>query len=156
MDITPRKDTVVIGLGNLLLSDEGIGVHLIRKFSEHQDKYPSVEFIDAGTGGMNVLHLIANRKKAVIIDCVKMGKKPGTIKRFEPANVQTVKKMMHFSLHEADILQIINLSRQLGECPNQTVIFGIEPELLEPGQKLSKTLSDKIGDYIVNICKELC
>ncbi len=156
MDQTPRKDTVVIGLGNLLLSDEGIGIHLIRKLSEHQDKFPSVEFIDAGTGGMNVLHLIANRKKAVIIDCVKMGKKPGTIKRFEPTDVQTTKKMMHFSLHEADILRIIELSRQLGECPDKIVIFGIEPESLELGQKPSKTLSDGIDAYSLDICKELC
>jgi hydrogenase maturation protease len=156
MDQTPRKDTIVIGLGNPLLSDEGIGVHLVRKLSENQDKFPSVDSIDAGTGGMNVLHLIANRKKAVIIDCVKMGKKPGTIKRFEPADVQTTKKMMHFSLHEADILRIIELSRQLGECPNQIVIFGIEPESLELGQKPSKTLSDGIDAYLADICKELC
>jgi hydrogenase maturation protease len=151
-----RKSIVVIGLGNILFSDEGIGVHLVRKLSENQNKFPSVEFIDAGTGGMNVLHLIANRKKAVIIDCVKMGKKPGTIKRFEPADVQTTKKMTHFSLHEADILRIIELSRQLGECPNQIVIFGIEPESLELGQKLSKTLSGRIDAYLADICKELC
>jgi hydrogenase maturation protease len=155
MNQTPRKDTVVIGLGNLLLSDEGIGIHLIRKLSEHQDKFPSVEFIDAGTGGMTVLHLIANRKKAVIIDCVKMGKKLGAIKRFEPADVQTVKKMTHFSLHEADILRIINLSEQLGECPGQIVIFGIEPESLELGQNLSKTLSDRIDLYMNAVCKSL-
>jgi hydrogenase maturation protease len=153
---TPKKDTIVIGLGNPLLSDEGIGVHLIRKLSEHQDKFPLVDFIDAGTGGMNILHLIANRKKAVIIDCAKMGKKPGTIKQFEPADVQTTKKLTHFSLHEADILRIIELSRQLGECPDRIVIFGIEPESLELGQKLSKTLSDGIDAYSIDICKELC
>jgi len=151
-----KKDTIVIGLGNILFSDEGIGVHLIRRLSEHQNEFPLVDFIDAGTGGMNVLHLIANRKKAVIIDCVKMGKKQGTIKQFEPADVQTTKKMSHFSLHEADILQIINLSRQLGECPDKIVIFGIEPESLELGQKLSKTLSDGINAYLADICKELC
>jgi hydrogenase maturation protease len=153
---SPKKDTIVIGLGNILFSDEGIGIHLIRKLSGYQDKFPSVEFIDAGTGGMNVLHLIANRKKAVIIDCVKMGKKPGEIKRFEPADVKTVKKMMHFSLHEADILRIINLSTQLGECPDQIVIFGIEPESLELGQKLSITLSDRLDAYTIDIRKELC
>ena len=151
-----KKDTAVLGIGNPLMSDEGIGIHLIRKLSEHQDKFPSVEFIDAGTGGMNVLHLIANRKKVIIIDCVKMGNKPGTIKRFEPADVQTVKKMMHFSLHEADILRIIDISKQLGECPDQIVIFGIEPESLELGQKLSITLSGKIDAYSADILKELC
>ncbi len=155
MDQTPRKDTVVIGLGNLLLSDEGIGVHLIRKLSEHQNKFPSVEFIDAGTGGMNVLHLIANRKKAIIIDCAKMSKKPGTIRRFEPADVKTTKKLTHFSLHEADILRIIAISRQLDECPEQILIFGIEPESLEVGQKLSKTLAEKLDLYAADICKSL-
>jgi hydrogenase maturation protease len=155
MNQTPRKDTLVIGLGNPLMSDEGIGVHLIRKLSEQQEKFPSVEFIDAGTGGMNLLHLIANRKKAVIIDCVKMGKKPGTFKCFEPADVQTIKKMTHFSLHEADILRIIDLSKQLGECPEKIVIFGIQPESLELGQKLTKTLSGQIDAYLVEIHKEL-
>jgi hydrogenase maturation protease len=155
MNQTPRKDTVVLGLGNPLMSDEGIGVYLIRQLSEHQDEFPSVEFIDAGTGGMNILHLIANRKRAVIIDCVKMGKKPGTIKRFEPADVKTVKKMTHFSLHEADILRIIDLSKQLGEYPNHIVIFGIEPESLELGQKLSKTLAGRIDAYLADIRSEL-
>ncbi|MGA2071019.1 MAG: hydrogenase maturation protease [Sedimentisphaerales bacterium] len=152
---SPKKDTIVIGLGNILMSDESIGIHLIRRLSEYQGKYPCVEFIDAGTGGMNILHLIANRKKAVIIDCVKMGKKPGAIKQFEPADVKTTKKMTHFSLHEADILRIIELSKQLGECPNQIVIFGIEPESLELGQKLSKTLAGKIDTYLAGIRKEL-
>jgi hydrogenase maturation protease len=152
---TPKKDVVVIGLGNVLLSDEGIGVHLIRKLSEHQDKFPSVEFIDAGTAGMKLLHLIANRKKAVIIDCVKMGAKPGTIRRFTSDDVQSIKKLSHFSLHEVDILQVINLSKQLDECPGEVVFFGIEPESLGPGQNLTKTLSDKIDVYKTDICKEL-
>jgi hydrogenase maturation protease len=155
MNRPTKKDIVVIGLGNLLMSDEGIGVHLIRKLSEYQDKFPDVEFTDAGTGGMNVLHLIANRKKAVIIDCAKMGKKPGTIRQFEPTDVKTVKKMTHFSLHEADILRIIAISRQLGECPEQIVIFGIEPQSLEMGQNLSKTLTGKLDIYISEICKSL-
>ncbi len=152
---TPEKDIVVIGLGNLLMSDEGIGIYLIQKLSELQDKFPHVEFIDAGTGGMNLLHLIANRKKAVIIDCVKMGKSPGTIKKFKPSEVKTTKKMMHFSLHEADILRIIAISRQLGECPEKIVIFGIEPESLEMGQKLSPALAARIDLYTAEICKSL-
>ena len=83
---------------------------------------------------MSLLHLIANRKKAIIIDCAKMGAKPGTIRRFTADEVQSVKKLSHFSLHEVDILQVINLSKQLGECPDEIVFFGIEPESLEPGQ----------------------
>jgi hydrogenase maturation protease len=137
----------------VLLSDEGIGVHLVRRLSSQQDKFPKVDFIDAGSAGMNLLHLIANRKKAVIIDCAKMGTRPGTIRRFAADEVQSVKKLSHFSLHETDILQVINLSRQLSECPAEIVLFGIEPESLKPSQKLSKTLSGRIDSYTSDICK---
>jgi hydrogenase maturation protease len=150
-----RKNVVVIGLGNMLLSDEGIGVHIVRRLSSRQDKFPYVDFIDAGTGGMAVLHLIANRTKAVIIDCAKMGAKPGTLRRFTPDEAQSVKKLSQYSLHEQDILQIINLSKQLGECPKEIIVFGIEPESIEPGQNLSKTLADKIDTYTAEIRKEL-
>ncbi|MFH1370205.1 MAG: HyaD/HybD family hydrogenase maturation endopeptidase [Planctomycetota bacterium] len=152
---TTKKDTVVIGLGNLLLSDEGIGIHLVRRLSDRQDKFPKVDFLDAGSAGMNLLHLIANRKKAIIIDCAKMGAKPGIMLRFTPDEVQSVKKLSQYSLHEADILQVIKLSEQLGECPQEIVFFGIEPEKLEPGQELSETLSVKIADYVETIRKEL-
>jgi hydrogenase maturation protease len=150
-----KKDVVVIGLGNVLLSDEGIGVHLVRRLSNQQDKFPTVEFIDASSGGMSVLHLIANRKKTVIIDCAKMGAKPGTIRRFTPDEVQSVKKLSHYSLHEADILQVINLSKQLGECPDEVVFFGIESEVVEPGIGLSETLASKLEHYVSIVCREL-
>ncbi len=152
---TVKKDTVVVGLGNILLSDEGVGVYLIRQLLNQQDRFPKVEFIDAGSGGMNLLHIIANRKKALIIDCTKMGEKPGTMRRFGPEDVQSVKKMGQFSLHEADILRVIKLSEQLGECPGEIVFFGIEPESLEPGEELSKTLSAKLDAYTAEIRKEL-
>jgi len=150
-----KKNVVVIGLGNILLSDEGIGVHLIRRLSSQQDKFPKVDFLDAGSAGMNLLHLIANRKKAIIIDCAKMGAKPGIMLRFTPDEVQSVKQLSQYSLHEADILRVINLSKGLGECPQKIAFFGIEPETLEPGQELSETLSAKIDAYTADICKEL-
>jgi len=151
----PKKDVIVIGLGNMLLSDEGIGVHLVRRLSKQQDKFPLTDFIDAGLAGMSLLHLIANRKRAVIIDCAQMGAEPGTIRRFASDEVQSVKQLSHYSLHEADILQVINLSKQLGECPGEIVFLGIQPEMLNPGQNLSKTLSDRLDAYIADICKEL-
>jgi len=154
-DQKPKKDTVVIGLGNVLLSDEGIGVHLVRQLAKREAESPNVEFIEAGSAGFNLLHLIANRKKAIVIDCAQMNAKAGTIKRFTPDDIRSVKKLSNYSLHEADILQVINLSRQLGECPEKIVFFGIQPESLEPGQNLTKTLSGKIDAYTADICKEL-
>jgi hydrogenase maturation protease len=154
-DQATKKDVIVIGLGNILLSDEGIGVHLIRRLTKQQSQFPDVDFIEAGAAGMNLLHLIANRKKAIIIDCAKIGENPGAIRRFTPDDVQSVKQLSGFSLHEIDILQVLNLSKQLGECPDEIVFFGIEPGSLKSGQILSNTLSVKIDSYISAVWEEL-
>jgi hydrogenase maturation protease len=154
-DQSPKKDVVVIGLGNILLSDEGIGVHLVRRLSQKQEEFPFVDFLDAGSAGMSLLHLIANRKKAVIIDSAKMDAKPGTIRQFTPEQVESVKKLSNFSLHEADILQVIKLSKQLGEYPGEIIFFGIQPESVSPGRNLSKVLSSGMDNYVADICKEL-
>ena len=146
-----KNDIVVLGLGNPLMSDEGIGGFLIDKLLENKGSYPNVDFIEAGTGGLAILRLIADRKKAIIIDCAYMGKSPGTMVKFAPQEVQSVKKLLHFSLHEIDILKVIELASQLDQCPDEIVIFGIEPEKIELGDGLSPVLQKKTDDYIEKI-----
>lgn len=150
-----RKKDVVLGLGNPLMSDEGIGVHLIVRMSGLKKKFPHVDFIDAGTAGISILHLIADRRKVVFIDCATMQTVPGTIRRFGPHQVKSIKALVHYSCHEADILQIVGLCRQLGQSPGEIVFFGIEPQTVAPGQTLSQTLADRLDDYIDAVCKEL-
>ncbi len=149
------KDIIVLGIGNPLMRDEGIGCRIIERFLAQAENYPSVDFVDAGTGGLSVLHLIANRKKAIVIDCAYMEMEPGTIKKFAPEDVKSVKKLAHLSLHETDILKVINLAKQLGQYPKQLVIFGIEPHIIEPQPALSNTLNAKINDYLTAITAEL-
>lgn len=154
------KDTIVIGLGNPLMADEGIGVVLVERLTElaAQGKVPgaeAVEFYDGGTGGMSLLHKIAGRQKAVLIDCALMKTAPGTIRRFTPADVQTVKSLSHLSLHEVDILRVVELSQQLGECPDQFVCFGIEPHAIENRMGLTPELEAQIPQYLTEILSEI-
>jgi len=153
--VKSKKDVIVVGIGNVLMSDEGIGVHIARRLTETKERYPQVDFLDAGAAGLSLLHLIANRKKAIIIDCTKMGEEPGTMRRFGLDDIKSIKTLSGLSLHEADISRIVTLAKFLGQLPKEVVFFGIEPESLDPGQNLSKTLSDKIDSYITEICKEL-
>ena len=150
-----KKDTIVLGLGNPLMSDEGIGGFVVEQLKKAAVQYPNVEFVDAGTAGMSLLHLLAGRRKAVIIDCAFMGTEPGTIKKFTPDDVSSVKKLVHQSLHELDILKVIEISKQMGEAPEEIIIFGIEPQKIEPGQEISQPLTAKINEYIKDIRNEL-
>jgi len=149
------KPVAVLGLGNPLMADEGIGVVLVERLSGSADRYPSVEFIDAGTGGLSVLHWIAGRRKVVFIDCALMDEAPGAIKRFTPDEVRSRKVLAHQSLHEADLLRVIAMARELGQAPEEAVIFGVQPEVIEPGQGLSPTLTEKMDEYVFLILREL-
>jgi hydrogenase maturation protease len=150
-----QKSTVVLGLGNPLMGDEGIGVYLVEQLARSAAEYPSVDFLDAGTGGLSVLHYIEGRRKAVIIDCAYMDEEPGVIRRFTPDQVRSRKVLAHQSLHEADLMQILAMARQLGQAPEQVILFGIQPERVELGQELSPTLTDKVDEYVSLILNEL-
>jgi hydrogenase maturation protease len=115
----------------------------------------NVEYYDGGCGGMYLLHTIAGRKKAVLIDCCIMGTDPGTIRRFTPDDVNSVKQMAHLSLHEVDILKVLELAKQIGQCPDEIVIFGIEPVEITQQMHLNEPLQSKIPDYIAEIEAEI-
>ena len=150
-----KNDIVVLGLGNPLMADEGIGGFIINKFLEKKNSYPEVDFVDAGTGGMSILHLIAERKKVIVIDCAYMNRAPGTMVKFTPQDVKTIKQLIHYSLHEIDILKVIEFARQLNLCPDDIVIFGIEPEKIEFQINLNPALLKKIDEYLETIEGEL-
>lgn len=150
-----KNDTVVLGLGNPLMADEGIGIEIITILKSASGDYPEVDFLDSGCGGMTLLHYLEGRKKAIIIDCAFMGTEPGTMKRFKPEDVKSVKKLAHHSLHEVDILKVIELAKQLGDCPQEIIFFAIEPEKIEQQQSLTPLLQNKLNEYIQTIRQEL-
>jgi len=150
-----KRPVVVLGLGNPLMADEGIGVCLVERLAESAGDYPDVDFIDAGTGGLSVLYKLEGRRKAIFIDCAYMGEAPGSIRRFTPDEARSVKVLAHQSLHEADLLRIIDMARQLGQAPEEVVIFGIQPQLIEFSMGLSPALASRIPEYLAVIRQEL-
>jgi hydrogenase maturation protease len=155
-----RQSIIVIGLGNPLMSDEGIGVlleqQLARKLQGQKlSDSKNIEFHDGGTGGLNLLYKIENRDKVILIDCAKMGEPAGTIRRFTTDQVRSIKKLGHFSLHEVDILKVLDLAAQLDAAPGEVIIFGIEPASMELGPNVSKTLAGQVDTYLATIIEEL-
>jgi hydrogenase maturation protease len=150
-----KKPVIVIGLGNTLMSDEGVGVRVVQRLLDFAGRFPSVDFAEAGTGGMSILHLIRDKDKAIFIDCAKIGEEPGVIRKFTPQEIKSAKVLAHQSLHEFDLIKIINMAYKLGQCPAEVIIFGIEPQSVKPGRELSKILTDKLDEYVTMIRKEL-
>jgi hydrogenase maturation protease len=149
------KDIVVVGLGNPLMADEGIGVEVLSRLSRMAGQFPSVDFVDAGTAGLSLLHKLSGRRRAILIDCCVMGSSPGSITMFSPDDVRSIKKLSQFSLHEVDILQVIELARRLGDCPEEIIICGIEPAAIEPKQSLSAVLTERLDSYVEMVTGQL-
>jgi hydrogenase maturation protease len=137
------------------MSDEGVGVRVVQQLLDFAGRFPRVDFVDAGTAGVSILHIIRGKDKAIFIDCAKMGDKPGVIRKFTPQEIKSTRVLAQQSLHDADLIKIVDLARQLGECPAEIIIFGIEPEVIEPGTSLSRTLTSKIEHYVSFICREI-
>ena len=148
------KPTLIICLGNPLMRDEGIGIRLASELSVHLADNPDVEVMDLGTGGLSVMHAIADREKIIFVDCAIMGQTQGMMIRFKPEQVRSKKVRMRYSMHEGDLLNTLELSRRLGEYPDDVVIFGIEPKEIAHGEGLTSKLQNNIRQYVQTILQE--
>lgn len=154
-----RKPVIVIGLGNPIMADEGIGPAIVGALAglAEAGKLPTqnVEYLDGGCGGMYLLHSIAERKKVILIDCAKMGLEPGQIRRFTPDDVNSVKQLTHLSLHEVDILRVIEMAAMIDQSPEEIVIFGIEPAAIMPQMRLTEAVQCRLPEYLALIVDEI-
>ncbi|MBM4142969.1 MAG: hydrogenase maturation protease [Lentisphaerae bacterium] len=137
----------VIGLGNVLLRDEGVGVHVVRRMRARHGDLPGTDLIEGGSAGMKLVHMLAGRRRALLVDCALMGAPPGTLRRFRPGEAVSVKALAGFSLHEGDLLAILRLCRELGDGPEDVTIFGIQPHTVAPGEELSGCLEARLDAY---------
>jgi len=146
----------IIGVGNPLRRDDGIGIVLLEKLIEKKDDLPQdIEYIDGGTGGMNLLHILALFDVALIIDAVNLNGKPGESKLFKSEDVCSKKSSINISTHESDVLKIINLSKELGEIPNQLFIFGVQPKDTSQGASLSSELQRSVESLTLSLQNEI-
>ncbi len=120
------RKILILGIGNILQSDDGIGVHIINHILESGMDIPGdVELIDGGTAGFDLLPIMAKREKIIIVDALRTDDRPGSIYRFTPGHA--VGSFSSFSLHEVGIMEVIRNLNLLGENPRIEFI-GIVPE----------------------------
>ena len=120
------KKILVVGIGNLLLTDEGVGVHIIQELSRM--KLPeNVELADIGTASFDLLTFMKGKDKVIIIDALASDDKPGTLHRLSPDELISGKRKLLTSLHQFGIPQVLNLVKQKNPKIKIT-IFGIVPE----------------------------
>jgi hydrogenase maturation protease len=120
------RKVLILGIGNILRSDDGLGVHIIRYMQETGIALPDgIELMDGGTAGFDLMGLIDAFDKIVIVDALKTNDRPGSIYRFTPEHV--VKTGPHFSLHEGGIMEVLRMMSIMNVKP-EIEFVGIVPE----------------------------
>lgn len=150
--LSPQKITV-LGVGNLLLSDEGVGVHAANELAK-MDLPPEVKVVEGGTGGFRLLNVVTDIDRLIVIDAVKGGGPPGSVYRFDIDDIKSCPAPFKTSLHQIGILEVLHLSALVGKTPRTTII-GIEPRSLEMGMELSSEIKAKVPKIIELVLKEI-
>lgn len=143
-------NTLVLGLGNTLLGDEGIGVHVIQKMQNEYSDLNGVTFLDGGTLSFTLASYIEEANNLVIIDAAQLNRTPGEISVFEGENMDHfVTGNRNKSVHEVNITDILALAYLTDHLPKRRALIGIQPKFID----WSDTLSEPVEQAIPNICK---
>ncbi|MBI5030904.1 MAG: hydrogenase maturation protease [Chloroflexi bacterium] len=148
------KPTLVLGLGNLLQCDDGVGCRVAQAL-EQRVLPTDVEVLDAGTPGIGLLNLMQDRQRVIIIDAAEMGLQPGEFKRFGAEDVQLTGSKERISLHRTGIVDTLALAQQLKIELPKLVFFGIQPEKIDWQDGLSPQVQATVPRIVESILKEV-
>lgn len=143
----------VIGVGNILLCDEGIGVHVVRELVR-RGGVPGVEFVDGGVAGATLLNLVEGEERVVLVDAADAPYPPGTVVRLSPGELAGSGGRA-WSLHDLNLSDTLGLMRLRDTLP-ETVILGVVPADIESySLDLSEALSARFEEIVDKVRSEI-
>lgn len=146
--------TVVLGIGNTLMSDEGLGVHAVEALRRAYVLPSEVQLIDGGTSGMELLGEIAGADLLVVVDAVNAGKRPGEPVRLSGAEVPVFFRSK-LSPHQIGLSDVLASLEFAGESPRETVLLGLQPGSMELGLEMTPAVAARLPDLVSAVLGEL-
>ena len=148
-----KKPILVVGVGNSIMMDDGIGVHVVREL-EKKNLPESVEVFDGGTLGIDLMPFIEGREKLIFIDSVKGGNAAGTLYKFHPddLNYESAPKT---SVHQIGLIESLQIISLIGKTPGRIIIFGVEPHTIDWGEELTPALNSVMPKLLKHVLDEI-
>ncbi len=144
----------LIGLGNVLMRDEGIGVHAVRELQARYEIPESLQVVDGGTSGLDLLPFIENRDKVLVVDAVNFRKEPGYLQMLIDAEIPAFFSVKS-SLHHLGLVDVLAAAQLLEVAPRQIRLIGIQPEIMELGLELGELMQSKMALLLEHILAQL-
>lgn len=139
---------LVLGLGNTLLRDDGVGPELVLQLASEYDDDAHIEFLDGGTQGLNLLGYLEGRKALLILDAVSRDERPGTVCVLGLQQVLALCGGRGSTAHEGNAGDLLRTAALLGCLPANVIVVGVEPGSLTTGLGLSKNVRKSLGEAL--------
>jgi hydrogenase maturation protease len=146
--------TLVLGIGNLVMSDDGIGVRVIQQLSACFLFPDGVALLDGGTLGLDLLPRLEGVERLLVVDAVDIGKTPGTLARLSGDDVPIVLETK-VSPHQMGLKDLLAVAMLQGFAPLEMVLWGVQPEKIEMGVDLSPAVEGALDALVKNVLLEL-
>ncbi len=147
-------NTAIFGIGNLLLGDEGVGIHAIRALRERYILPEGLEIVDGGTMGLDLLPYVEGIDKLLIVDAVDLGAEPGTIQVLEGERVRRFLDTK-FSVHQIGLPDMLFAAELKGILPPELCIVGIQPAVIETGLEMSGAVAKNFEALLDTVVRRL-
>ncbi len=145
--------TLVLGLGNLVHTDDGVGVHAIRELQSDPRVPHDVVLLDGGTLGMALLSHISGVRRLLVIDAMDVGEPSGTLLRFEGASLRGLPGKA--SVHQLGFADLMVALQLLGESPGEIVVLGVQPESTDWRAELTPPVAKALGPLVECVIAQL-
>jgi hydrogenase maturation protease len=147
-------NTLVLGIGNVLLQDEGVGIHALHELQRRFELGDDIEVLDGGTAGVELLRYLDGRAQVVVIDAIAAGHPPGTVFRVEGEDVP---RSFHrrISPHQIGLSDVLATALITDGMPAEIVMFGVEPHTMKTGLELTPVVDASLDKLIGAVVDEL-
>ena len=129
--------TLVLGIGNLLLTDEGVGIHVVNYLVHHYPTLPGVSYLDGGTLSFLLAARIADAERLIVVDAAELGALPATVRTFSDVEMDRFLRGTRRSAHEVGLVDVLNMARLAGRFPSRRALVCIQPAALGWGDRPS-------------------
>lgn len=152
--MTSQPKVLVLGIGNLVMSDDGVGVKVVHRLQKEYWFADQVEIMDGGTLGLDLLPKLEGIDRLIIVDAVETGMEPGTCIRLSGEELPIALETK-VSPHQMGLKDLLSVAELMGHSPREMVLIGVQPGSIEMDTELTPVVEAKVDILILNVLNEL-
>jgi hydrogenase maturation protease len=148
-------DTLVLGLGNLLLGDEGVGVRVVERLLEQYSFPEGVQVMDGGNLGLYLLPYVEDASRLMVVDAVQARRPPGTLVRLTREEIPVFLDAAKISPHQEGLQDVLAVATLRGYLPDEVIFWGVQIKSLGVGLELSTAVAAQVDTLVEKVLTEL-